>query len=82
MAHFLPHGIRVGNAHFLALASFLSETTAKLMPSRKTSQGWVSEEFDKRKIREWRARHKIHLSVDLWTSPNRYGMSHYTEHRS
>ena len=70
---------QVENTYFLALISFLSETFTKLMPNRKTIRGWVSAEFQKRKMglsKELRrARSKIHLSFDLWTSPNCHGMT-------
>jgi hypothetical protein len=80
---------QVENAYLLALISFLSEAFAKLMPSRVTVRGWISTEFHKRKTtlsKELRrARSKIHLSFDLWTSPNCYGMiaivGHYIDRK-
>jgi hypothetical protein len=80
---------QVENPYFLALVSFLSEAFAKLIPGRKTIRGWVSAEFEKRKIsltKELRrARSKIHLSFDLWTSPNCHGMiaivGHYIDRK-
>jgi hypothetical protein len=80
---------QVENPYFLALVSFLSEAFAKLIPGRKTIRGWVSAEFEKRKIsltKELRrARSKIHLSFDLWTSLNCHGMiaivGHYIDRK-
>ena len=47
---------------------------AKLIPSRVTIRGWVMEEFLRRKKllqKDLRAaRSNIHISFDLWTSPN------------
>ena len=80
---------QVENTYFLALISFLSETSTKLMPNRMTIRGWIFAEFQKRKMglsKELRrARSKIHLSFDLWTSPNCHRMitivAHYIDQK-
>lgn len=67
---------QVENNYFRSLLTFLSLSLGKLIPSRNTLRGWVLTEYKARKgkmRRELRkARSSIHLSFDLWTSPNYY----------
>jgi hypothetical protein len=58
------------------MGSLLNEGLATLIPGRKTIRKWIVEEFEQRK-KELRhelriARSNIHISFDLWTSPNYY----------
>jgi len=78
---------QIENAFFLELMQHAHKGLAKLIPSRTTIRGWVINEFRKQKrqlrndLRE--ARSNIHLSFDLWTSPNYYAIiaivAHYID---
>jgi hypothetical protein len=69
---------QIGNLYFKKLVKLLNESIAALLPSRNTTRKWVIEEFERRKKdlrHELRAaRSNIHISSDLWTSPNYYAM--------
>ena len=62
------------NRYFQQLIALLGSALANFLPSRNTFRTWVLEAFAarKRKLRKElkRARSNIHLSFDLWTSPN------------
>lgn len=62
----------------------LNEGVADLIPCRNTIRKWVIQEFEqrKRKMRhELRAaRSNIHISFDLWTSPNCYAIMAIVAH--
>jgi hypothetical protein len=62
------------NMYFLAVVHYLNSKIAALIPGRKKIRAWIMEEFSRRKRllrREFRkARSNIHLSFDLWSSPN------------
>lgn len=70
--------IQIENTYFKKLICFLSPRLAKCLPSRKTFRRWVFAEYEKRKqalkkdLRK--ARSNIHISFDLWTSPNCYAI--------
>lgn len=65
---------QIENRFFQDLIKMLNHRLADLIPSRNTIRGWVMEEFLRRKklLREdlQAARSNIHISFDLWTSPN------------
>ena len=67
---------QVENGYFRSLISFLNSALAKFIPSRNTLRDWVLTEYNARKgdmRRQLRkSRSNIHLSFDLWTSPNFY----------
>jgi hypothetical protein len=60
------------------MITLLNEGLAALIPGRKTIRKWIVEEFEQqaKKLRhELRAaRSNIHISFDLWTSPNCYAI--------
>ena len=78
---------QVEEFHFRKMMSLLNEGLAALIPSRNTIRNWIVEEFEQRKRelrRELRAaRTNIHISFDLWTSPNYYAImaiiAHYID---
>ena len=78
---------QIENPYFKKLMSLLNEGIAALIPGRKTIRKWIVDEFEKRKKelrRELRAaRSNIHISFDLWTSPNYYAfmaiIAHYID---
>ena len=65
----------------------LNKGLARLLPSRNTVRKWVTREFRKQKrlLRKdlQEARSNIHLSFDLWTSPNYFAIiaivAHYID---
>jgi len=65
---------QIENPYFKKLMSLLNKGIAALIPGRKTIRKWIVDEFEKRKKelrRELRAAmSNIHISFDLWTSPN------------
>ena len=78
---------QIENAYFLEMVQYMHKGLAKLIPSRTTIRSWVVSEFRKQK-RQLRddlrdARSNIHLSFDLWTSPNYYAIiaivAHYID---
>jgi len=70
--------IQIENRYFKNLLNFLKSALGKFLPSRNTFRRWVFAEYHKRKRRlrkELRStRSNIHLSFDLWTSPNYYAI--------
>lgn len=78
---------QIDNLYFRKMLTFLNEGIAALIPGRNTIRRWVVEHFERRK-RELRhelraARSNIHISFDLWTSPNCYAfmaiVAHYID---
>ena len=69
---------QIENEYFRGFLSLLHEGIASLIPGRKTIRKWIIEEFAtrKRSLRHElrKARSNIHLSFDLWTSPNCYAI--------
>jgi hAT family C-terminal dimerisation region len=70
---------------FLALLTTLSDLTAVLVPtSHNTTRDWVVKSYERRKQKVknllHQARSKIHLSFDLWTSPNHYAFNAVVAH--
>jgi len=76
--------LQVENEFFRDLLNFLNQSLCELLPSRNTFRGWVVAEFkkEKRRVRKElkKARSKIHLSFDLWTSPNFYSIAGIVAH--
>src|SRR5579871_908118 len=78
---------QIENRFFKKMLSLLGEGLAALVPSRTTIRKWILSEFQQRKKelrRELRAaRSNIHISFDLWTSPNCYAImaiiAHYID---
>lgn len=78
---------QIENVYFRELLEFLNIGLALLVPKRSTIRKWVINEYKKQKkklkydLRE--ARSNIHISFDLWTSPNSYAImaivSHYID---
>ena len=78
---------QIENAYFIEMIQYMHQGLSKLIPSRNTIRKWVMSEFRKQKrqlqddLRE--ARSNIHLSFDLWTSPNCYAIiaivAHYID---
>ena len=70
--------LQIENKYFHNLLTFLSTALGSFLPSRNTFCCWVLEEFKIRKLRLRKtlrkARSKIHLSFNLWTSPNFYSI--------
>jgi hypothetical protein len=70
--------IQIENRYFQNLVNFLQVALGKFLPSRNTFRCWVLAEYDRRKRRLRkelrRTRSNIHLSFDLWTSPNYYAI--------
>ena len=70
--------IQIENKYFRNLIFFLNSGLATFLPSRNTFRSWVLTEFKRRKekLRKKlkKARSNIHLSFDLWTSPNFYAI--------
>ena len=78
---------QIENPYFKKMVRLLNEGLAALIPGRKTIRKWIIEEFEQRK-KELRhelraARSNIHISFDLWTSPNCYAImaiiAHYID---
>jgi hypothetical protein len=78
---------QIENPYFRKMVKLLNEGVAALIPGRNTIRKWIIEEFEKRK-KELRhelraARSNIHISFDLWTSPNYYAImaiiAHYID---
>lgn len=70
--------LQIENIYFKRLISLLSPQLAKYLPSRVTFRKWIVAEYEKRKqgLKKdlKKARSNIHISFDLWTSPNCYAM--------
>jgi hypothetical protein len=70
--------VQIENIYFKQLFGYLNPRLAKCLPTRNTFRRWVLAEFEKRKQRLKkelsRARSSIHISFDLWTSPNCYAI--------
>ena len=67
------------NQYFRDVVSLLHKGFALLLPAASaTIRNWVKEEYDKQKdhlIEELAAAiSQVHLSFDIWTSPNRYSI--------
>jgi hypothetical protein len=75
---------QIENRFFKKMLSLLGEGLAALVPSRTTIRKWIVLEFQQRKRelrRELRAaRSNIHISFDLWTSPNCYAIMAIVAH--
>ena len=75
---------QIENPYFKKMLDLLSEGLAALLPSRNTIRKWIVKEFQQRKRelrRELRAaRSNIHISFDLWTSPNCYAIMAIVAH--
>ena len=78
---------QIENAYFIEMIQYMHKGLSKLIPSRNTIRKWVMSEFrkQKRQLRDdlQEARSNIHLSFDLWTSPNYYAIiaivAHYID---
>jgi hypothetical protein len=80
--------IAVENSFFKDLIAIISPALADMMPTGNTIRTWIMTEYDIHKAR-LKARlqedslGQIHLSFDLWTSPNAMAMmavvAHYTD---
>jgi hypothetical protein len=75
---------QIENPYFKEMVKLLNEGLAALIPGRKTIRKWIVMEFEKRK-KELRhelraARSNIHISFDLWTSPNCYAIMAIVAH--
>ena len=70
--------VQLENTYFRKLLNFLTPSLGTFLPSRTTFRQWVFDEFKRRQValqKELRkARSNIHLSFDLWTSPNSYAI--------
>lgn len=70
--------MQLENNYFRDLLNFLNPSMGNLVPSRTTFRHWIFEEFaiQKAKLRKElrRSKSNIHLSFDLWTSPNAYSI--------
>lgn len=66
--------LQLENKYFQDFLYYLTSAIPEFLPSRNTFRGWVLEEFKKQKKmlkKELKkARSNIHLSFDLWSSPN------------
>ena len=79
---------QIENSYFRALITYLHSGLAQFLPTRNTIRNWVLAEFraQKAKLKQElrRARSKIHISFDIWTSPNYYSViavvAHYISH--
>jgi hypothetical protein len=75
---------QIENPYFRKIVRLLNEGVADLIPCRNTIRKWVIEEFEQRKKKmrhELRAaRSNIHISFDLWTSPNCYAIMAIVAH--
>ena len=81
---------QIENAYFIEMIQYMHQGLSKLIPSRNTIRKWVMSEIRKQKkrlrddLRE--ARSNIHLSFDLWTSPNYYAIiaivAHYIDKKA
>lgn len=78
------------NAYFRELICFLNQSIGDLLPkAASTVRAMVKEEYDKQKellVKDLsEAQSKIHISFDLWTSPNYYAIisvySHFVDRR-
>ena len=76
--------LQLENKYFQDLLACISSPILGLIPSRNTFRSWVLEEFktQKKALRKElkRARSNIHLSFDLWTSPNYYAIIAIVSH--
>jgi hypothetical protein len=78
---------QIESMYFRKLVKHLNEAVAALIPSRNTIRKRITEEFERRKKdlrHELRAaRSNIHISFDMWTSPNCYAImaviAHYID---
>jgi hypothetical protein len=75
---------QIENLYFWKLVKLFNKSVAALIPCRNTIWKWVIQEFEqrKRKMRyELRAAwSNIHISFDLWTSPNCYAIMAIVAH--
>src|SRR5436190_22361557 len=75
---------QIESPYFRKLVKLLNEAIASLILCRNTMQEWVIQEFEqrKRKMRhELRStRSNIHISFDMWTSPNCYAIMAIVAH--
>src|SRR5947209_6667996 len=75
---------QIESPYFRKLVKLLNEGVAALIPCRNTIRKWVIQEFEQRK-RKMRhelhgARSNIHISFDMWTSPNCYAIMAIVAH--
>ena len=75
---------QIENPYFRKIVRLLNKGMADLIPCRNTIRKWVIQEFEQRK-RNMRhelraARSNIHISFDLWTSPNCYAIMAIVAH--
>ena len=69
---------QIENRYFQALIFTLSAALVGFLPTRNTMRKWVMEEYEAQKkilkdeLRKTRS--KVHISFDLWTSPNYYAL--------
>lgn len=66
--------MQIENRYFQNLLNFLNSSFAQFLPCRNTFRRWVLAEYHRQKKRLKtelkKTRSNIHLSFDLWTSPN------------
>ena len=67
------------NQYFRDVVTLLNKGLAELLPATApTIRNWIKEEYDKQKdhliVELAAAISNIHLSFDIWTSPNRYSI--------
>lgn len=78
---------QIENLYFRKMMELLNATVATFLPCRNTLRKWVMDEFEGQKRRKRHdlraARSNIHISFDLWTSPNCYAfmaiIAHYID---
>ena len=78
---------QIENLYFRKMMELLNATVATFLPCRNTLRKWVMDEYEGRKRKKRHdlraARSNIHISFDLWTSPNCYAfmaiIAHYID---
>ena len=75
---------QIENLYFRKMMKLLNATVATFLPCRNTLRKWIMDEFERQKRKK---RHElraawsnIHISFDLWTSPNCYAIMAIVAH--
>ncbi len=86
-AHIAIHQLLSGG-FFIEVVKTISVEIAKMLPKRDTLRRWVLELYfeEKKRLKKrlHRSKSRIHISFDLWSSPNYYALlavvAHFIDH--
>lgn len=75
---------QIENLYFRKMVELINASVAAFLPCRNTLRKWIMDEFERRKRRKRHelraAKSNIHISFDLWTSPNCYAFMAIVTH--